>query len=333
MNSVRWGLLSTANINQKIIPAIRSSQRGQLVAVASRDFSKAKSYANTWDIPHPFGSYLDMLNSGLIDAVYVSLPNHLHAEWSIQAMQAGVHVLCEKPFAITLDEVDRMIATSQQASRVLAEAFMYRHHPQTKIVGDWIRNGKLGDILHMWGVFTFQIKDQNDVRMNPKYGGGCLWDVGIYPLSFAQFIFGAPPQSVYGVQKIGNTGVDEAFAGQMQYPSGGLAQISSSFRSPYYNNVIIIGTQGRLTLSRPFNMLHEDRHLIFYSPDGVPKEIPVPEKDLYLGEIEDMHSAILDGAPPYLTLQETRNHIRTILALYESAKAGQKVLLENSGSK
>jgi xylose dehydrogenase (NAD/NADP) len=329
MKQVQWGLLSTANINQKLITAIRSTQRGQLSAIASRDPDKAKGYATKWDIPHHFGSYQEMLDSGVVDVVYISLPNHLHAEWSIKAMQAGLHVLCEKPFAITLDEVDRMISTSQKTGKVLAEAFMYRHHPQTKIVGEWVKNGKLGNILLISGTFTFQIKDQNDVRMISEYGGGCLWDVGIYPLSFAQFVYGASPQSVFGTQKIGETGIDEVFAGQMQYSSGGLAQISSSFRSPYYNHVIIIGTQGRLLLTRPFNMLDEDRHLIFYSPDGVPQEIPVPEQELYLGEVEDMHSAILEGCPPYLTLQETRNHVRTVLALYQSAKVGKNIILDN----
>jgi predicted dehydrogenase len=165
--------------------------------------------------------------------------------------------------------------------------------------------------------------------MNPEFGGGCLWDVGIYPVSFAQYVYGAPPQSAYGLQKIGETGVDEVFVGQMQYSSGGFAQISSSFRLPYYNHVIIIGTQGRLLLTRPFNMLHEDRHLIFYTPNGTPQEIPVPEQELYLGEVEDMHSAILDGSPPYLTLQETRNHIRTVLALYQSAKTGMSIILDD----
>ena len=135
MNKIRWGLLSTANINRRLIPAIRASERGELVAVASRSLESARKYAHEWDIPKAFGGYQEMLESGEVDAVYISLPNHLHAEWSIRSMQAGVNVLCEKPFAITLDEVDQMIAASQASGRVLSEAFMYRHHPQTKYVG------------------------------------------------------------------------------------------------------------------------------------------------------------------------------------------------------
>ncbi|NTV37777.1 MAG: Gfo/Idh/MocA family oxidoreductase [Anaerolineales bacterium] len=145
MNKVRWGILSTARINRRLIPAIRASRRGVVVAVASRDEARSKAYAAEWEIPQYFGSYEAMLDSGEIDAVYIGLPNHLHAEWTIKAMQAGLHVLCEKPFATSLQEVDAMIAASQQTGRVLAEAFMYIHHPQTKIVREWVRSGKLGE--------------------------------------------------------------------------------------------------------------------------------------------------------------------------------------------
>jgi D-xylose 1-dehydrogenase (NADP+, D-xylono-1,5-lactone-forming) len=324
---VRWGLLSTAHINRRLIPAIRGSQRGELVAVASRSLPKAEKYAANWNIPLAFGSYQEMLDSGQIDAVYVSLPNHLHAEWAARALQAGVHVLCEKPFAITLEQVDRMIEASRKSGKVLAEAFMYRHHPQTKIVGEWVRSGRLGEIILVTGVFTFKIKDRKDVRLAPEYGGGCLWDVGVYPISFAQYVFGGPPVAVFGMQWSGDSGVDETFAGQMQFPGYALAQIAGSFRTDFHTQMDISGTEGRLSLNRPFSMLDEDRHLMFYPNQGEAEEIRVPEADLYAGEVEDMHSAILDHTPSYLTLAETRNHIRTALALYESARTGKPVSL------
>lgn len=328
MSKVRWGLLSTAHINRCLIPAIRASARGELVAVASRDLAKAKEYAAKWKIPHAFGDYQSMLASGQVDAVYLSLPNHLHAEWSIRALQAGVHVLCEKPLATSLQEVDVMIAASQQSGRVLAEAFMYRHHPQTKIVGEWVRSGRLGEVTLVRGDFNYVLNDRDvNVRMRPEYGGGCLWDVGVYPLSFAQFIFGGPPQRVFGVQQIGDKGVDETFAAQMTYANGGIAQIGASFRTPFYISTDIFGTLGRLSLNRPFVDMQKGRHLVFYPNQGSPKEIPVPEKELYLGEVEDMHAAILDGAPPYLSLQETRDHVRTVLALYTSARTAAVVNL------
>lgn len=325
MSEVRWGLLSTANINRRVIPAIRASRRGELVAVASRTRERAEAYAQEWEIPQAFGSYDEMLASGAVDAVYVSLPNHLHAEWSIKAMERGVHVLCEKPFAPTLEEVDAMIETAERTGMVLAEAFMYRHHPQMKIVGEWVRAGRLGDVTVVRGAFSFTINDRDNVRLVPEYGGGSLWDVGVYPLSFAQYVMGGPPQRVIGNQWLGDSGVDEVFVGQMHYEGDRFAQITSGFRTPFYTSAEVLGTEGRLVLNRPFVGVDEEARLFFYPPDGPPEAMDVPEKELYLGEIEDMHAAILDGAPNYLTLAETRNHVRTVLALYESAASQRPV--------
>lgn len=325
MEKVRWGLLSTAKINRRLIPAIQASPRGALAAVASRSQVNAAAYAQEWEIPLAFGSYQAMLNSDQIDAIYISLPNHLHAEWTIKALQAGKHVLCEKPFALSLAEVDDMIAASQQSGCVLAEAFMYRHHPQTKIAGEWVRSGRLGEPLLAWGAFNYDLNERNNIRLEAEWGGGSLWDVGIYPMSFAQYIFGGPPVRIAGFQRTGETGIDERFTGQMDYPGGGLAQISSSFRSPYYTHFEVIGESGRLALTRPFNGMETGRQMIFFPTDGDPFEIPVPEVELYSGEVEDLHAAILDGAPPYLTLEETRNHVRTALALYEAARQGSAI--------
>ncbi len=329
MNKIRWGLLSTANINRKLIPAIRMSARGALTAVASRNQQSADAYAAKWEIPQAFGSYEAMLESDAVDAVYIGLPNHLHAEWSIKAMQMGKHVLCEKPFALTLAEVDEMTAVSRETGMVLAEAFMYRHHPQTKIAGEWVRNGRLGDIVLVRGHFSFTIQNRGNVRLVPEWGGGSLWDVGVYPMSLAQFIMGGAPKSVWGAQWIGPSGVDESFSGQMDYGDGRSAQISSAFRLPFYTWGEVMGTQGRLTLNRPFTVMDDGtRQLLFHDADGRVEEIPVPEKELYLGEVEDMHAAILDGQASYLDLAETRDHVRTILALYESARTGQRVILD-----
>jgi predicted dehydrogenase len=327
MKKIRWGLLSTANINRRLIPAIRASQRGELIAIASRSESSARAYAKEWEIPLAYASYQAMLDSGEIDAVYIGLPNHLHAEWTIKALQAGVHVLCEKPFALSLEEVDQMIAASQQYNRVLAEAFMYRHHPQTKKVGEWVQSGKLGKITLVQGIFNFKVANQENVRLKKEYGGGSLWDVGVYPLSFAQYVYGGPPEAVLGMQQQGQTGVDLVFAGQMMYPGGGLAQISSSLCTPLHTSIEIIGQNGRLSLNKPFVGLDEGRSIIFFPTEGEALEIDVEEKDLYLGEVEDMHAAILDGAKPYLDLLETRNHVHTILALYESASQNKIVTL------
>lgn len=329
MTKVRWGLLSTARINRRLIPAIRASQRGELAAVASRSQESAAAYAAKWEIPRAFGSYQAMLDSGQVDAVYISLPNQLHAEWSIRALRSGVHVLVEKPFAVTLEQVDAMVAAAQETGCKLAEAFMYRHHPQTKLVGEWVRSGRLGEITLVRAAFNFRIANGRDVRLQSELGGGCLWDVGIYPISFSQFILGGPPQWVMGDQWIGESGVDEVFSGQMHYSGGRMAQITSSFHTPFFTSADIVGTEGRLSLERPFLFDVDGRRprLVYHPAEGEPQEIPVPEQYLYLGEVEDMHAAILDGAPNYLTLSESRNHVRTALALYESASENRVVRL------
>lgn len=328
ISKVRWGLLSTAHINQRLIPAIRASRRAELMAVASRDLNAAEAYAQKWSIPHPYGSYQAMLDSDLIDAVYISLPNHLHAEWTFRSLQSGKHVLCEKPFAITLDEVDQMITASRQTGRVLAEAFMYRHHPQTKILGEAIKNGLIGDISLVISYFNFTLSERENVRMMPEFGGGSLWDIGVYPISLAQFVYGCAPHSVMGYQYLGETGIDETFIGQMVYPDGGLAQISSSFRTHFQIHAEIIGTTGRLVLTRPFTAMDRNRRMIYYPDEGKVNEIHVPRQELYRGEVEDFNSAILDGSPTYISLQETRSHIRTVLALYESAINHQAVTID-----
>lgn len=329
MNQVRWGLLSTARINRRLIPAIRASARGTLVAVASRSQAAAERYAAEWDIPQAFGSYEALLDSGAVDAVYIGLPNHLHATWTIRALQAGVHVLCEKPFAISLAEVDDVFRAAAATGRVVAQALMYRHHPQTKLARDWVAQGRLGDVTLVRGVFNFKLHDRDNVRLSPEMGGGCLWDVGIYPLSYAQYVMGGPPAWVSGLQWIGDSGVDEVFAGQMGYPGGGVAQISSAFHTPFHTSAEIFGTAGRLFLDSPFLVGVDGRphEMVFYPADGAPEVIPVPEADLYVPEVDDMNDAILDGTPTYLTATETREHVRTILALYEAARTQQIVVL------
>jgi xylose dehydrogenase (NAD/NADP) len=325
---VRWGLLSTANINQALIPPIRASQRGELTAVASRSQESADTYAEQWDIPQAFGSYEAMLQSDVVDAVYISLPNHLHAEWSIKAMQNGKHVLCEKPFALTLEEVDSVRAVADETGMVITEAFMYRHHPQTKIAREIIDSGRLGEVTVVRGVFTFKMGSRDNVRLVPEWGGGSLWDVGCYPMSIAQYFMGGPPLWVFGDQWIGPDGVDEVFVGQMHYGGGRIAQFTSGFRNPEHAYVEVLGTDGRLILNQPFKPELSGNNFLFENEVGVSEEIPLPEADLYLGEVEDLQSAILDGSTPYLSLEETRNHIRTILALYKSAEKNEPVILD-----
>jgi predicted dehydrogenase len=328
-DKVRWGLLSTAHINRRVIPAIRQSSRGELVAVASRSAATAQAYARKWAIPHAFGSYEAMLASGAVDAVYITLPNHLHAEWAVNALAAGLHVLCEKPFAQSIEEVDAVIAAADRHGRTVFEAFMYRFHPQMRILGQWLARGRLGQVIAVHSRFGFDLQEDRNVRLVPEWGGGSLWDIGVYPLSLAQYVFGCPPEQVYGVQRIGPTGVDVAFAGLLDYPGGGLAQIESSFRTPFHQHALIVGTEGRIEIARPYSELQDfPEGMVFYDARGRREVVPVLREELYLGEIEAMHAAVLDGTPPLLSLAETRDHVRTAVALYRSAREGRPVPLD-----
>lgn len=339
MKTIRWGLLSTAKINQALIPVIRQSARGKLAAVASRSRVHAESYARNWNIPLAFGSYQEMLESGEIDAVYISLPNHLHKEWTVKAIEAGIAVLCEKPFATSLKDADEMISASRETNVPLAEAFMYRHHPQTKFIGDWIRDGNLGDINVINGVFNIHLPNSQrmpgnlNVRMVPEFGGGCLWDIGVYPISYAQYLLGGPPQWVFGSQLLGPTGIDENFAAQMGYidhkRSEVIVQFTCSFNSPFHTYLEILGTKGRLHIPRPFSNMEKETPIVFLDQHRRSKKLKIQKKPLYLGEVEDLNAAVLDGSPTYIDLGETRNHILTVLALRSSAQTKQLVMLKD----
>lgn len=326
MHNFRWGLLSTARINRRLIPAIRASAHGVLFAVASRTAESAEQYAQQWQLPHAFASYEAMLADDRIDIIYNPLPNHLHAEWTIKALRAGKHVLCEKPFALSLEEVDAVIATQKETGRCVVEGFMYRHHAQMRFLDSWLREGKLGELQHLSADFCFTLQDPTNVRWRPEWGGGSLWDVGIYPISFGQWLFGEPPHTVYGTQKIGRTGVDVWFAGQLQYSGSRTAQILSSFEAPFEQSATLWGTEGRLLIKRPFNYLEPiPDPIVFYPRHGSAEMLNFAHEDLYLGQVEGVHASLLHGTAPLITLADSRNHVATALALYQSARENRPI--------
>ena len=216
------------------------------MAVASRSQEAADAYARQWKIERALGSYEALLADPNIDVIYNSLPNHMHAEWSIRALRAGKHVLCEKPLALTLEEVDAMTAAAKESGRVLAEAFMYRHHPQTFKVMEIVDSGQLGKIQLIKGAFTFTLRREGDIRLRKETGGGSIWDVGCYPISYARMVTGSEPVEVFGMQVLGEGGADMTFVGQMRFPDGVYAQFDSGFVSPQRSYMEIIGTDGVL---------------------------------------------------------------------------------------
>lgn len=326
MKKLRWGFLSTARINRALIPPLLSSERNELTAVASRDLARAQAYAKEKNIPRAFGSYEEMLTDPDVDVIYNPLPNSLHTEWTIKAVQAGKHVLCEKPLANTVEEVDAMAGAAQKAGVVLMEAFMYRHHPQTLKVKEMVDGGAIGDLQKVRGSFTFSISDEEDVRLNASLGGGSIWDVGCYPISYARLIIGSEPLEVFGWQiKGARSGVDESFFGQMRFANDVYAQFDSGFRTPYRVHIELAGDKGTINIPMPFQP-YENEKIIWKTGDKE-EVITIPGEHLYRGEVENMADAILNGTPIRMSLQDSRNNVLTIQTLLRSAKEGRPITM------
>jgi len=332
-NKIRWGIMSTARINKAVLDPIRWAKRSELVAVASRNLDKAKAYAAEKGIPKAHGSYEALLADPDIDAVYNPLPNNLHAEWTIKAAEAGKHVLCEKPIVSTLAELDRVEAAAKANNVTVFEAFMYLHHPQTLKVNEMIQSGKLGDLQLIVSWFNFYLPPENagNIRLNPDLAGGSTWDVGVYPnsLSIVMSQAGAPVE-VWASQINGETGVDVAMAAQLKFANNVTAQISSGFRSPFRQGAHFIGSEGRLWVDDPWKPGDEgaqDSRIIFTNKDDEEETIVIPATNPYLCEVEAMEACVLDGADPVVPLSLSRDFLRSVLAIYKSAKSGQVVKL------
>jgi predicted dehydrogenase len=328
---LRWGLLSTARINRVIIPPLRISPRNELVAVASRDQAKAEKYAAEWNIPRVHASYEALLADPDIDVIYNPLPNSLHAEWTIKALQAGKNVLCEKPLTARLAETDAVIAAAKASGKVVAEAFMYRHHPQTLKVKELVDSGALGVLRLIRGSFSFTLSRDPDVRLRPDLDGGSIWDVGCYPVSYARTIVGAEPEEVFAWQVTGPTGVDVQFSGQMRFPGsagapeGVIAQFDCAFNMPYRAQMEIVGSETTLTVPAPFKPGLENE--IYLTRGDDTEQIVVSGQELYLGEVEDMADAVLLGKPPRISLADSRGNVAALVALVQSAKERKAISL------
>lgn len=325
-NVLNWGLLSTARINRALIPPLRASARNQLVAVASRTQESAEKYAREWKIPRALGSYEALLADPEIDVIYNSLPNHLHAEWTIKAVEAGKHVLCEKPLALNVQEVDAIRDAARRHGRVVTEAFMYRHHPQTLDVQELVRNGSLGDLRLIRGAYTYMLSREGDVRLDLVMGGGSIWDVGCYPISYARSVIGTEPFEVFGWQVTGPTGIDETFVGQMRFEHDVFAQFHSSFVTPLRAYMEVIGSDGMLTIPMPFKPGLDEK--IYLTRGDKTETIEIKGQELlYLGEVEDMADAILLGQAPRISLEDSRANVAVISAFLESARTREAIRL------
>lgn len=335
-SKIRWGILSTAGINQALLDPIRKAERSELVAVASRDLDRAKAYAEKESIPKAHGSYEDFLADPDIDVIYNPLPNLLHAEWTIKAAEAGKHVLCEKPLVTTLEHFDQVVSAAEANNVTVFEAFMYLHHPQTRKAVSLIAEGKLGQLQQIQSSFHFYLPKERseNIRLSAELHGGSVWDVGVYPNSLAITMAIADgrvcsPKSISATHIVGETGVDVAMRGHLDFGEGLVAQISSSFRTPFIEGATLLGDEGILGIPEPWKpgLKGEDSCMTLTDRSGNSTEIITPAKDPYLCEVEAMEACILDGADPVVPLSTSRVFLQSVLGMVESAKTGQTVTL------
>jgi D-xylose 1-dehydrogenase (NADP+, D-xylono-1,5-lactone-forming) len=323
MGLIRFGIVSTAHINRLVIPGAHESDRVELVAVASRDHSRAEEYARKWGIERAYGSYEALLEDPDIDAVYISLPNTLHCEWSIRAVEAGKHVLCEKPLSRHPEEVEQAFDAAERAGRLLSEAFMYRHNPQTDRLSELVRGGAIGELRVVRTAFSYSLYDADNIRLRTDVEGGSLMDVGCYCVNGSRLLAGEPEDAL-GRAHIGPSGTDWVFTGSMRFPGDVLALFDCGTSLPERDELEAIGTEGSLFLDDPWHCRTPVIEL--RTSDGV-ERIELDSVDSYRLEIENLADAINGDAPLLLGREDAVAQARTLEALHRSAETGTNVTL------
>jgi D-xylose 1-dehydrogenase (NADP+, D-xylono-1,5-lactone-forming) len=320
---VRLGLLSTARINGAILKGAQGTDRVDVVAVASRDETKAQAYASEHGLDRAHGSYEALLEDSEVDGVYISLPNSLHHAWTMQALAAGKHVLCEKPYSRRPAEVEEAFDAAAAAGLVLAEAFMYRHNPQTALARELVEADRIGRLRAITASFSFPLVDQTNVRLSEDLDGGALMDVGCYCISGSRLLAGEP-ERVFGEQTVSASGVDVAFHGTLRFPGDVISQIDASFVAPNRQRLEVVGEEGTLLLVTPWRV--EEPGIVVRRSDG-DIVMDVPLLDSYTLELEDFAAAAAGEREPLLGRADALAQAQSIEALYRSAEAGAPVTL------
>lgn len=327
---LRWGILGCANIAKgAVIPGIQQSQSGEVVAIASRDEQKARDTAEKLGIPVAYGSYEQLLEDPQIDTVYIPLPNHLHKEWTIKAAEAGKHVLCEKPLALTAEEAIEMAEACSRAGVHFAEAFMYRHHPRYQLISDVIQSGEIGTIRGIHSTFTFNSsKSKGNVRFHREMGGGSIYDIGCYPISVARMILGAEPEAVtvqaFFSPEHGN--VDMMASGLLEFPGNVAMTFDCAMWAAGRNTLEILGTDGRIEVPSAF-ISRPDASSHFFVITNGRREVEVPYINQYSLQADDFASVVLDGAEPKFPPQDAVANMRVIDACLLSAEERKRVII------
>jgi predicted dehydrogenase len=329
---LRWGILSTAAIGRtKVIPGIRKAEHCEVIAIASRNFAAAERVAAELSIPTAHGSYEALLADSGIDAVYIPLPNHLHAPWTIAAAEAGKHVLCEKPLAMTAGDAERMVEAAERAGVQLMEAFMYRLHPSWVAVRGLVASGRIGRLRSVQSWFSFHNDDPGNIRNILAVGGGALYDIGCYCVDLSRMLFAGEPTRVEGiVMRDPVNGTDVVTSGILEFGDG-VATFTCSTRAEDDQRVHIYGTAGRISVEIPFNIPPDRPARVFVTAGGDPPVAPHTETltfdpaDPYTVEAEAFASAVLDGRPVPVPPADAVANLRVIERLLDAAEAHRGV--------
>ena len=319
---VTWGILSTARIGAALVTGARQSEVADVVAVASRSAASAQAFARLHGIAHAHGCYEDLLADPRVEAVYVPLPNAMHVDWTVRALCAGKHVLCEKPMDRRPARVAEAFDVAEAAGLVLSEAFMWRHNPQTAGVRELLDEGAIGDLRLVRASFSFALAGDGDVRLDPALDGGALMDVGCYCVSAARMVAGSEPVAVSAEVVTGPTGVDMRMIGLLRFAGDVLATIDCGFDLPARDELEIAGSQGRILLADPW---HCRRPRIVLERGTSREVIKLKPVNSYRLQLEDVSGAIREGREPLLGRADALGQARTIEALYRSAAEGSTV--------
>jgi predicted dehydrogenase len=321
--AVRWGILSTADINNKVLAGLPGSPAVDVVAVGSRDASRAKEFASEHGIERAHGSYEELLADPDVEAVYIPLPNGMHVEWTLAALAAGKHVLCEKPLSPRAAEVQRCFDAAERAGLVLSEGFMWRHTPQAARLESLLRDGAIGELRLVRAAFSFPLDRFPDVRWDAELDGGALLDVGCYCVSGSRVLAGAEPERVTGESVAADSGVDARFAGMLRFPGDVLAVFDCGFDLPPRDELEAIGSEGSLFLDDPWHSI--EPRIELRRNDGSVERIEVDFANPYRLELEDVSAAIRGEREPRLGRADALGQARTLEALLLSASEGRPV--------
>lgn len=324
MDKVRWGVLSTAKIGiEKVLPAMQQAERCEIIAIASNNLDKARAAAMKLGIPTAYGSYTDLLSDPVVEAVYIPLPNHLHVPWSIRALEAGKHVLCEKPIAMTAAEARKLLdAAEKYPALKIMEAFMYRHHPQWRHAMQMVADGKIGDLQTIQSFFSYHNIDPDNIRNKAETGGGGLMDIGCYCISLSRFIFGAEPQRVCGIMQYDPKFKTDCLTSGILDFDRGTSTFSCSTQLAPYQRVNIFGTNGRIEIDIPFNPPPDQPSKITFQHGNEMREISLDLCDQYAIQGDLFSKSVRDDSPVPTPLADAVANMQVLEALVRSARDG-----------